>query len=262
MPDTDVGQSSSEQYVITNNGCGTLAGPITESCPDFSISPSYYDLQPGQSETITVTFAPLSCGSKICGITSITGDCGSVTVNGNAPCYGTISGLIVGLDGSSPVAGVTVCANGDSFNGCADSDPDGQWEIANVPYDQCYQVAASLAEHIFEPSSSQCCCNASTPICLLTFTDMANSCCDGRVGDANGSGDDAPTIGDVSIMIDAKFITQSCDGKISCLDEADINRSAVNEATCDDVTIGDISMLIDYLFVTGPVSFGPLPDCR
>jgi hypothetical protein len=91
--------------------------------------------------------------------------------------------------------------------------------------------------------------------------DVCETCCVLRVGDANGSGDDAPTIGDVSIMIDAKFIAQSCDGKISCLAEADINQSASGEATCDDITIGDISMLIDYLFITGPETFGPLPDC-
>jgi hypothetical protein len=86
-------------------------------------------------------------------------------------------------------------------------------------------------------------------------------CCIGLVGDANGSGDEEPTIGDVSFMIDAKFIAQSCEGKISCLAEADINGSAEGAAACDDITIGDISMLIDYLFITGPETFGPLPDC-
>jgi hypothetical protein len=87
------------------------------------------------------------------------------------------------------------------------------------------------------------------------------SCCVDHVGDANGSGSDAPTIGDVSILIDAKFITGSCDGKISCMTEADINQSGLIEATCNDLTIGDISMLIDYLFITGPETFGPLPTC-
>ena len=84
-------------------------------------------------------------------------------------------------------------------------------------------------------------------------------CCVSRVGDANSSGDDEPTIGDVSTLIDAKFITGSCDGLLICLPEADVNRSAVSSATCDDVTIGDISMLIDYLFITGS-SLG-LPNC-
>lgn len=85
------------------------------------------------------------------------------------------------------------------------------------------------------------------------------SCCSGRVGDANGSADDEPTIGDVSTMIDAKFITGTCDGILNCLPEADINQSGGVSPTCDDITIGDISVLIDYLFITGS-SLG-LPNC-
>jgi photosystem II stability/assembly factor-like uncharacterized protein len=85
------------------------------------------------------------------------------------------------------------------------------------------------------------------------------SCCADRVGDANGLGGDEPTIGDASLMIDAKFITGTCDGVLPCLLEADINQSGGAEPTCDDITIGDISTLIDYLFITGP-SMG-LPAC-
>ncbi len=88
----------------------------------------------------------------------------------------------------------------------------------------------------------------------------AGGCCIDRVGDANGLGGDEPTIGDVSVMIDAKFITGTCDGIIVCLDEADVNQSGPpNAATCGDVTIGDISILIDYLFITG--STLGLNDC-
>ena len=97
-------------------------------------------------------------------------------------------------------------------------------------------------------------------ITTTEFIPEANvSCCLGRVGDANGLGGDEPTIGDISVMIDAKFITGTCVGILDCPDEADINQSGGTDATCDDVTIGDISTLIDYLFITGP-SLG-LPDC-
>lgn len=89
--------------------------------------------------------------------------------------------------------------------------------------------------------------------------DACEGCCQGRVGDANGLGGDEPTIGDVSVMIDAKFIAGTCESVIACLDEADINRSAPGEVTCIDVTIGDISVLIDYLFITG-MGLG-LSDC-
>ena len=85
------------------------------------------------------------------------------------------------------------------------------------------------------------------------------SCCRLRVGDANSSGDDEPTIGDVSVLIDARFITGTCTGTITCLAEADINQSGGLNPTCDDITIGDISILIDYLFITGS-SLG-LPNC-
>jgi len=92
------------------------------------------------------------------------------------------------------------------------------------------------------------------PVCIDQV-----SCCVGRVGDANGVGGDEPTIGDVSTMIDAKFITGTCAGTIVCLAEADINQSGGADPTCDDITIGDISTLIDYLFITGS-SLG-LPNC-
>ncbi len=85
-------------------------------------------------------------------------------------------------------------------------------------------------------------------------------CCVGRVGDANGVDGDEPTIGDISVMIDAKFISYSCDNLIPCAAEADINQSGGANPTCDDITIGDISSLIDYLFITGPQNL-MLKDC-
>ncbi len=86
------------------------------------------------------------------------------------------------------------------------------------------------------------------------------TCCVDRVGDANGLGGDEPTIGDVSVMIDAKFIGGTCDGVIVCLAEADVNLSGGGyDLDCGDITIGDISILIDYLFITG--SGLGLADC-
>ncbi len=84
-------------------------------------------------------------------------------------------------------------------------------------------------------------------------------CCNFRVGDANGVGGDEPTIGDVSVMIDAKFIAGTCISILGCLTEADVNQTGGTNPDCDDITIGDISTLIDYLFITGP-TLG-LADC-
>ena len=88
---------------------------------------------------------------------------------------------------------------------------------------------------------------------------IAESCCLNRVGNANGLGGDEPSIGDVSVMIDARFITGTCEGILECLAEADVNQSGGLYPTCDNITIGDISTLIDYLFITGP-TLG-LADC-
>lgn len=84
-------------------------------------------------------------------------------------------------------------------------------------------------------------------------------CCVNRVGNVNGVGGDEPTIWDVSVLIDAKFIAGTCDGILDCMTEADINGSGGDYPICDDITIDDISKLIDYLFITGK-SLG-LDDC-
>jgi hypothetical protein len=85
------------------------------------------------------------------------------------------------------------------------------------------------------------------------------ACCEGRVGDANGSFEDNPTIGDVSVMIDALFIGSDW-GVIPCLNEADVNISGGANPQQEDITIGDVSYLIDYMFISGE-SIG-LPDCQ
>jgi plastocyanin len=90
------------------------------------------------------------------------------------------------------------------------------------------------------------------------FMNEPTTCCSGRVGDPNGMGGDEPTIGDVSVLIDALFITGN-ESPVSCLGEGDINQSGGANPVYADITIGDISILIDYLFITGP-TLG-LPDC-
>jgi len=85
-------------------------------------------------------------------------------------------------------------------------------------------------------------------------------CCVGKIGDVNNSGGDGiPTISDVSMLIDALFITGNC-SKIVCIAEADANQSGGSAPGCSDLTISDISTLIDYLFITGPSKI--LPDCK
>ena len=80
------------------------------------------------------------------------------------------------------------------------------------------------------------------------------TCCDGRVGDANGQGEfpDEVTLGDIMYLVDVKFISGDC-SKLACLAEADVNQDGGLNPTCDDhVTLGDIMTLVDFLFITGP----------
>jgi hypothetical protein len=110
---------------------------------------------------------------------------------------------------------------------------DGAWQILTTTVDTLLNTASVQTDALY-------------PVVLAE----PSTCCTGRVGDVNNSGGDEPTIGDVSVLIDAKFISGSCD-VIDCLPEADINQSGKTEPTCGDITIGDISTLIDYLFITG-----------
>ena len=91
---------------------------------------------------------------------------------------------------------------------------------------------------------------------------ISYGCCEGRVGNANGQGSypNEVTIGDISTLIDAKFISGTCNGKISCLAEADANQTGGTDPVCGDITIGDISTLVNHLFIAGPAN-APLNDC-
>ena len=131
-------------------------------------------------------------------------------------------------------------------------DPD-DWQVGIVQWDDEYPIPDGLTVvgDAFNVEPGQ-----------TVTLELLGGCCYGRVGDANGSGAEEPTIGDISVLIDARFISVSCDGLIDCFAEADINGSGGANPTCNDLTIGDISMLIDYLFISLPDAFGPLPECQ
>jgi hypothetical protein len=82
-------------------------------------------------------------------------------------------------------------------------------------------------------------------------------CCSGTVGDANGSGDPDPTIGDITTLISYLFL----DGEAPwCLPEADANLSGTTTnppLDLSDITIGDITKIMDFLFFDLPA----MPDC-
>jgi hypothetical protein len=88
------------------------------------------------------------------------------------------------------------------------------------------------------------------------------SCCEGRVGDANGIGNppNEVTISDIQMLVTAKFVRGTCTGYISCLAEGDANQSGDANPTCNDITISDIQVLVNHLFIAGPAN-APLKVC-
>lgn len=104
-----------------------------------------------------------------------------------------------------------------------------------------------------------------TSASLGVFVVGVAGCCQGRTGDANGQLGDEPTIGDINALVDAIYISATCEGILACLAEADVNQSGGSSPTCEDITIGDINYLIGYLYVRDcyfpPCNDLELPDC-
>ncbi|MCX6836060.1 MAG: C10 family peptidase, partial [candidate division Zixibacteria bacterium] len=88
------------------------------------------------------------------------------------------------------------------------------------------------------------------------------SCCNGRVGDANGLGvyPQEVTISDIQTLVTAKFIYGTCAGYVPCLAEGDVNQSGGTNPTCSSITISDIQALVNHLFIAGPAN-APLNSC-
>jgi hypothetical protein len=79
-----VGQSSDRDFTITNTGCTTLTGSVSEACPDYQIvsGGGSYTLSSGLIRTVTVRFAPTGCGSKVCSIDTGLTACADVACTG------------------------------------------------------------------------------------------------------------------------------------------------------------------------------------
>ena len=157
--------------------------------------------------------------------------------------------VLVSCD-SQPVQGVTVCVwkQGDAY-ATAVTDSLGVANLTEVDFQTEGEAYVSAVKHDFFP--------AERTIALV-------KCCSGRVGDANCSGGDEPTVLDINAIQD--FLYGSGD-PLCCLTEADVNQSGGGNPTGDDITITDINILVDYLYISGPYDpvYNPegvvLPDC-
>jgi hypothetical protein len=78
-----VGESHDLTFKLTNTGGGTLAGTVSEACPDFEIVGTVsYSLGAGDSATFTVRFSPASVGSKACTIETGASQCADLRCSG------------------------------------------------------------------------------------------------------------------------------------------------------------------------------------
>ena len=104
-----------------------------------------------------------------------------------------------------------------------------------------------------------------TPVSFILHVQITTEpcmCCSSRVGDADGQGEypDEVTLGDIMLMVDAKFVSGDCT-KLPCWAEADVNQDGGAFPNCENhVTLGDIMALVDFLFISGPEN-ATLPAC-
>lgn len=85
-----IGGSDSQTFTISNTGCSTLSGSLSESCPEFSLSQTGYILLPGQSANIIVTYTPTNAGDDNCLIFT-GGLCSNVTCTATGPGAAAVS---------------------------------------------------------------------------------------------------------------------------------------------------------------------------
>jgi len=128
---------------------------------------------------------------------------------------------------------------------------DGYWQHTNFGLDRDAVYRFQLVSMV------QTCTGLADPEIVIGTETLFLSCCHVRVGDANCSGDDEPTISDISLIID--HVLGPNYPALCCRAEADVNQSGGQNPPDGEITVSDATVLIDYLFITGP-SLG-LADC-
>ena len=105
-----VGGSIDKTITVKNTGGGILAGSATANAPYAIASGGTYNLSGGQSQTVTVRFAPTSAGTFASNVTFTGGAGASVTVTGFTTSVNSITPNPVDL--ASPPASFTLTGNG------------------------------------------------------------------------------------------------------------------------------------------------------
>jgi thermitase len=81
-----------KNFTVQNTGGGVLSGGASTSAPYSIVSGGTYNLSAGQSQTVTVRFAPTTIGTFA----------GNVTFTGAAGASATVTGVAVGLSSVTP----------------------------------------------------------------------------------------------------------------------------------------------------------------
>jgi hypothetical protein len=127
------------QLRLTNVGGGTLAGILSESCPNFGIVGSAsFSLTAGQSATFTVRFAPTAGGQQNCSLATGNALCGSVTLSGTGQLPSPIE--IARLDFGNVAVGQTVSRQFTIFGSSCGSRPYG---VCTYENSEAYLVAGA-----------------------------------------------------------------------------------------------------------------------
>ncbi len=96
-----VGANANLTVSVGNAGTGTLTGSATASAPFSIVSGGTYNLGAGQSQTVTIRYAPTSAGVHNSSVSFSGGGGASASVTGTAQGQGPALGLIFdAVDGS------------------------------------------------------------------------------------------------------------------------------------------------------------------
>jgi hypothetical protein len=105
-----VGSSIDKNFTVKNTGGGVLAGTVTTNAPYSIVSGGTYNLSGGQSQTVTVRFAPTTFGT-FAGNVNFTGGAGSsATVTGAGTGASSIAPNPIDL--AAPPASFTITGGG------------------------------------------------------------------------------------------------------------------------------------------------------
>jgi len=146
-----LGQWKDLSFTITNEGCGSIAGVVSEACDDYRIlsGDGSYNLSLGQSRTVTVRFEPTACGTRTCTI-----ETGS-TICSDVSCAGMGGGSSCGLSTTSldfgTVAVGEVLDRGFTItnSGCA--------ALTGSVSETCddYEIASGAGDYALNPGQSR-----------------------------------------------------------------------------------------------------------